>query len=52
MKDLFNNVHPVRGISPQVAKTDNTAFVSQIVAMKGWQSLTWLTNSSHTCSRA
>jgi hypothetical protein len=42
MKDLFNNIHPARAISPQVAKTDNTPFVSQIIAMKGFQSLTWL----------
>ena len=42
MRDLFNNIHPLRGISPQVAVTDNTAFVSEIIDMKGYQSLTWL----------
>lgn len=42
MKDLFNNVHPLRGISPVVAGTDNTPYVSEIIDMKGFQSLTWL----------
>lgn len=42
MRDLFNNIHPLRGISPQDAVTNNTAFVSEIIDMQGYQSLTWL----------
>lgn len=42
MRDLFNHINPLRGISPQVAVGDNTPFVSQIIDMKGYQSLTWL----------
>lgn len=42
MKDLFNSVTPLRGISPVAAVADNTAYVSQIIPMKGYQSLTWL----------
>lgn len=30
-KDLHNNIHVARGLSPVAAVTDNTAFVSQIV---------------------
>lgn len=41
MRDLMNHVHPVRAISP-VSVADTTAQVSQIIDMKGWQSLTFL----------
>lgn len=42
MRDLFNNVHPVRAISPAAAVTDNTAFVSQIIDRKGYNGLLFL----------
>lgn len=38
MKDLHNNIHPRRGISPAAAVTNNTAFVSQIVDTQGHES--------------
>ncbi len=41
MKDLMNNVHPVRAISP-VSVADNTAQVSQIIDRRGYDSLTFL----------
>ena len=40
-RDLMNNVHPVRGLSP-VSVSDNTAQVSEIIDTEGFQSLTWL----------
>ena len=42
MRDLFNNIHPLRAISPAAATTDNTAWVSQIIDTKGFDSLTFL----------
>lgn len=42
MRDLLNNVHPVRAISPAAAGTDNTAIVSQIIDRRGYDSLTFL----------
>jgi hypothetical protein len=39
MTDLANNVHLARAISPQAARTDNTAIVSEIVDTKGYGSL-------------
>jgi len=36
MRDLHNNIHVKRGISPAAAGTDNTAFVSQIVDLQGY----------------
>ncbi|MBI1243768.1 MAG: hypothetical protein GC202_02090 [Alphaproteobacteria bacterium] len=41
MRDLMNNVHPVRAISP-VSVSDDTALVSQIIDRKGYESLTFL----------
>lgn len=41
MKDLFNSLHPVRGIAP-VSVADNTAQVSEIIDLQGHDSLTWL----------
>lgn len=35
MKDLHNNIDPKRAISPQAARTDNTAIVSEILDMQG-----------------
>ena len=40
-RDLMNNIHPLRAISP-VSVADNTAQVSQIIDTQGFQSLTWL----------
>lgn len=41
MKDLMNNVHPVRALAP-VSVSDNTAQVSQIIDRLGYDSLTFL----------
>jgi hypothetical protein len=41
MRDLMNNIHPVRAISP-VSVADNTAQVSQIIDRRGYDSLTFL----------
>ena len=38
MRDLANHLHMVRAISPAAATTDNTAIVSQIVDLSGYQS--------------
>ena len=35
MRDLHNNIDPKRAISPQAARTDNTAIVSEILDMQG-----------------
>jgi hypothetical protein len=37
-RDLHNNIHVKRGISPAAAVADNTPFVSQIVDMAGYES--------------
>jgi len=42
MRDLFNHVHPLRAISPAAATTDNTAWVSEIIDTRGYDSLTFL----------
>lgn len=39
--DMFNNINPVRAISP-VSVSDNTAQVSQIIDRQGFASLTFL----------
>jgi hypothetical protein len=36
MRDLMNNLDLKRAISPQAARTDNTAIVSQIVDLNGY----------------
>lgn len=41
-RDLHHNIHAARGISPAAAVTDNTAFVSQIVDTKGYDSVEFL----------
>lgn len=41
MWDQFNNIHPVRSISP-VSVADNTAQVGQIVDRRGYEALTYL----------
>jgi hypothetical protein len=37
-RDLHNNIHVKRGISPAAAVADNTPFVSQIIDMAGYES--------------
>lgn len=41
MRDLFNNIHVARVISP-VSEAANTALVGQIIDRKGYESLTYL----------
>jgi len=38
MRDLMNNIHTSRGLSPVVAGTDNTAYVSTAADLKGFGS--------------
>lgn len=42
MRDTMNNVHPLSAIPPIAARTDNTAIVSSIIDVKGYDSLTWM----------
>ena len=42
MKDLHNNIHVARGLSPVAAGTDNTAFVSQANDRKGFEAVEFL----------
>jgi len=39
--DLCNNIHPLRALSPVVAGTDNTPYVSEIIDTAGFDSLTF-----------
>lgn len=39
MKDLANHIEVRRAISPVAATTDNTAYVSQIISLAGFNSL-------------
>lgn len=41
-RDLHHSIHAARGISPAAAVADNTAFVSQIVDTKGYDSVEFL----------
>lgn len=41
MKDLMNNIHVARALSP-VSVSDNTAQVSQIIDRRGYDSLTFV----------
>lgn len=36
MRDLMNNVHVVQAIAPVAARTDNTAVVSSIIDLQGY----------------
>lgn len=47
MRDLFNALKLSRGLSPVAATTDNTAYVSQIADMQGYDSalFAWLAGS-------
>lgn len=38
MRDLHNNIHPLAGIVPVAARTDDTAIVSTIVDTQGYNS--------------
>ena len=42
MKDLLNNLHPVRALSPAATPADNTAQVTQIIDMQGANALLFL----------
>ncbi len=42
MRDLHNNIHVARGLSPVVAGTDNTAYVSQVNDRKGFEAVEFL----------
>ena len=42
MRDLMNNIDLKRGISPQVAVTNNDPFVSQILDTRGLKSATFV----------
>lgn len=42
MRDLYNNINPVRVLSPAAAVTDNTAQVGQIVDRAGYESVTYI----------
>lgn len=44
MRDFMNGVHVVRAISPQAARTDNTAIVSQIIDRAGYDGLGFAIN--------
>lgn len=39
MRDLMNNVHVEQAIAPVAARTDNTAIVSSIIDVRGYDSL-------------
>ncbi len=39
MRDLYNNIEVRRALSPVAAGTDNTAYVSQIIDMRGFKSM-------------
>jgi hypothetical protein len=42
MRDLHNNIHVKRGLSPVAAGTDNTAYVSQILDTQGYDAAEFL----------
>lgn len=42
MRDMMNNIHPVPLIAPVAARTDNTAIVSSIIDVKGYDSATFV----------
>lgn len=41
-KDLHNNIHVARGLSPVVAGTDNTPYVSEIIDTAGYEAVEFL----------
>lgn len=44
MRDLHNNIHPVQLIAPVAARTDNTAIVSSIIDLQGYDSCELILN--------
>lgn len=42
MRDLLNNVNPVRALDPVVGAASDVAQVSEIIDMQGFKSLVWL----------
>lgn len=42
MRDFYNSIVVREGIAPQAARTDNTAIVSEIIDMQGFDALVWL----------
>ncbi len=44
MQDLHNNIKVTRAISPAAATTDDTAWVSQIIDVRGYDSLEFAIN--------
>lgn len=44
MRDMMNHIHVLAGIAPAVV-TDNTAQVSAIIDVRGYDALTWLINT-------
>lgn len=42
MRDQMNYIHPLRSIAPVAAVADNTAYVSEIVDVKGFDALTFV----------
>lgn len=42
MRDMMNNIHPVPLIAPVAARTDNTAIVSAIIDIRGYDSCTFV----------
>lgn len=52
-RDLHNNIHPLVGIAPQAARTDNTAIVSTIVDTAGYDSVEFvITTGTNTDANA
>ena len=41
MRDFYNSIVVREGIAPQAARTDNTAIVSEIIDMQGFDALVW-----------
>ncbi len=41
MRDLYNNIEVRRGLSPQIQTNSSTAFVSEIIDMRGFKSMVW-----------
>ena len=41
MRDLYNNVEIRRALDPQIQTNSSTAFVSEIIDMRGFKSMMW-----------
>ncbi|WP_425105481.1 hypothetical protein [Ancylobacter sp.] len=44
MQDFLSRMHVARAISPQAARTDNTAIVSQVIDLAGYNGLVFAIN--------